>query len=136
MQEEGDVFWRICRLTSFLDLILLSLSKYWKDPTNNNAIEIFYLSMKALIVEKLGVLDLSNLETEELIQKIEDEIPRYAEVFDEVMISIAEIDRSKTIPLGDFDNYLRTLRDLELNDFPAEFIKDVMKSILEMEITF
>jgi hypothetical protein len=120
----------------FLRLILLALSKYWKDPTNKNAVEIFYLSMKALIVEKIGVLDLSKLPSNDLIQKIESEIPIYSEIFDEVMISIDEFDRSKTISLSDFDSYLRALRDLELTDFPHEFIKDVMKTILTMEVTF
>lgn len=133
--EIGDYMWRICRLTSFVDMIFVSISHYRANPVDSNLSIIFNMCVKSLIIDKIGEFDLAicNISnTNSLFQKIENELTIIINTYDILTIeldgNIARTDKS----LFDDEIYIKTLLNLEIDVYPTETVRNIATLVLNI----
>lgn len=127
--KSGDVAWQLCRLTTLVDLIIVSLEKHSSFPSEKSFIELVNSSIKSLIIFEFGELKMGELSPTafyERLSKTED----LAEKYDKV-VSNLDLISSFSTTLIDEENYLRMYSRMDIREFPEKSIFHIVKLATE-----
>lgn len=132
IEQEGS-FWRIARLDTFVDLLMLQAGKASKNGIDDRlAMEVVLTAVKALVNGKLGAKDYTT-EYKQLNK----------ELFEELGVVHAEVERiiagalSKSeanqgdLPLSDDLNYFKVLNNLEIENYSLDIFENILITFLE-----
>ncbi len=122
-----DYHWKICRLTTHVDIISIGLSKYFLNPVETERINLTNACLKSLIVNELGETEIEKYSSEELNKRLKSEKSLYIQTYDRIFSEVMDFDNLYHSTLLDEKNYLRMLAKLKLNDYPREVIFQVVK---------
>ena len=129
--DNGNVFWRIYRRTTFIDYIVSLGNKYLINSTDSRKIELVNICIKSLIVNKLGELEPeANLNKTKL--KIELQKETYLTEYEHFFRFLTNKDISgPSLILSDEINYLIILSKVKSNAFPADRIIDIAHYLIK-----
>lgn len=135
--ESNGSFWRITRLDTFVDLLMLQAGKASiRGIDDKLAMEVILTAIKAIVNGKLGIKDYTT-EHEQLNKELLDEQELvYTEVehIIEVAISQSESDL-KSLPLSDDLNYFKVLSNLEIDNYSLDVFENILSTFISYFIS-
>lgn len=130
--ESNGSFWRITRLDTFVDLLMLQAGKASISGIDDKlAMEVILTAVKAIVNGKLGIKDYAT-DHEQLNKELLDEQDLvYTEIerIIEMAISKSEAD-IKTLPLSDDLNYFKVLNNLEIDNYSLDVFENILSSFI------
>ena len=129
--ESGDHLWRICRLTSLVDMILVDLVKFRFNPTSTNSVHLFNLCVKSLIVNRVGEITLEKYDTKTIFQEIEDQQACLIETYDFIILELEQNRPPEIYNLYNEEIYLKTISSLDIDSFPESEVRSIAFSITQ-----
>jgi hypothetical protein len=128
--DKDGLFWRIVRPNTFVDLIMLEAYKASKNGIDIElALKVVITSLKAIINDKLGILDY-NLDYEYILCQVSSE--KDSIIADVKSILLESIEHEVKMKNSHFDelNYFKVLNNLDLDNYSIEIFKNILDSFI------
>ena len=130
--EREGAFWRIARLDTFVDLLMLQAGKASKKGIDDGlAMEVVLTAIKALVNGKLGAKDYTT-EYKKLNKELFDEmnvVHTEAERIIAAALSKSEANAG-ALPLSDDLNYFKVLNNLEIENYSLDIFENILVTFL------
>ncbi len=130
--EREGAFWRIARLDTFVDLLMLQAGKASKKGIDDRlAMEVVLIAIKALVNGKLGAKDYTT-EYKQLNKELFEELEVVrAEVKHIVADALSKSGASTgALPLSDDLNYFKVLNNLEIENYSLDIFENILVTFL------
>jgi hypothetical protein len=129
--EQEGLFWRMARLDTFIDLLMLQAGKASKNGIDEKlALSVILIALKALVNTKLGVKDYS-FDYKRLNKELFNEKGAiYTEVHSLVSVGLGLENEAKKPPLYDESSYLEVLNNLNIDNYSLEVFENVLLTFL------
>ena len=125
--KQNNFDWRILRVNTLIDLILVSLANYMKVRDRNTLIEICTLSIKCIHNLEKGNLDLNHSLKLEINS---DEKKKILSKIKNILNELKKHTFNKTTHLADNRNYLKILRNYDYSEVLKENLFDLINNTI------
>lgn len=130
--EREGAFWRIARLDTFVDLLMLQAGKASKKGIDDElAMEVVLTAIKALVNGKMGAKDYTT-EYKQLNKELFEELEVVrAEVEHIVAAALSKSEaNADALPLSDDLNYFKVLNNLEIENYSLDIFENILVTFI------
>ena len=122
-------FWRIFKRRTLVDLLNVSVIKYYKNYSKSDLIEVINLLIKVKILTLLGEMNISG-NLNDLYKRITEEkqqlIELYNEILEKISVKANHYKNYKFYNINNETQYLKIINELNANNFSEESLDDLI----------